>query len=242
MNRKLILALLAAVLPLGLLAMRTAPAPSRDNQPDALRTLSVTGSGEASAAPDLAELQIYVSASDTDAGTAVDEASAKLQSVIEALKKLGVDEKDIHTAEFCLCGEQDYDSMTGYPEDTYTYTAHHTLDVSLRDLTKVGAVLSGALHAGAISVSGVYFTVSDLSRLEAEARANAVADARARAEQLALAAGVTLDQPLTLSEATGDYYSGYEGDYGYSELPSNVSTVAGRIQVAVQVSVVYSIK
>ncbi len=242
MNRKLILALLAAVLPLSLLAMRPALAPSRADQPDTLRTLSVTGSGEASAAPDLAELQVYVSASDADASKAVDDANAKLQSVVEALRELGVDEQDIHTTDFCMCAEQDYDSTTGYPEDTYTYTADYTLDVSLRDLTKVGAVMSAALHAGAISVSGVHFTLSDLSRLEDEARANAVADARARAEQVARAAGVTLDQPVTLSESTGDYYSGYESGYGYSELPSNVSTVAGRIQVTMQVSIVYSIK
>src|SRR5574337_879850 len=223
MNRKLFLALLAAVLPLSLLAMRPAPAPSSANQPDTPRTLSVTGSGEASAAPDLAELQIYVSASDADAGKAVDDANAKLQNVVEALKQLGVDEQDIHAADFCMCGEQNYDSTTGYSEGTYTYTANYTLNVTLRDLIKLGEIMSRALHAGAISVSGAHFTVSDLSRLEAEARANAVADARARAEQVALAAGVTLDQPVTLSEATGDYYTGYEADYGYGERPSNVS-------------------
>jgi uncharacterized protein YggE len=220
------------VLPLSLLACELR-LPSRVDQPDTLRTFC-DGLRRGLAAPDLAELQVYERPDADAAGNDNGKPRASSNSGQAWLNKTS-------TPPISVCAEQDYDSTTGYRRYIHLH-AHYTLDVSLRDLTKVGEVMSGALHAGAISVSGVHFMASDLSRLEDEARANAVADARARAEQVARAAGVTLDQPVTLSESTGGYYSGFEGDYGYGDLPSNVSTVAGRIQVAVQVSVVYSIK
>ena len=62
----------------------------------------------------------------------------------------------------------------------------------MRDLATLGAVVDGALGAGATSLDGLAFRVEDPSAAEAAARTAAVAQARARAEVLAAAADVRL--------------------------------------------------
>ena len=121
---------------------------------------------------------------------------------------------------------------------------NNTLNVTVRDLKMVGDVLGKAVGAGANSINGVIFSVSDTAALEAEARDKAMADAKARAEQLARAAGVTLDQPMSINEYTAGPIP-YEvkaapalGVGGGETVP--VST--GQIQVNLQVTVTYIIK
>ena len=206
-------------------------------------TISVTGNGIAYGKPDIAIAQIGVQTRDENPGRAVSENTEKMNAVIAALKELGVEEKDIQTSNFSVYAQQNYDN-NGAPTD-YTYVADNTVSVTIRNLSKVGDALGKAVAAGANSIYGVSFGVSDQSALEAEARDKAMADAKARAEQLAAAAGVTLDQPLNISEysygpAPYAYDVRAEAAVGGGGAPVPVST--GQIQVNLQVSVTYIIK
>ncbi len=64
--------------------------------------------------------------------------------------------------------------------------------VTVRDLAVLGAVIDGALTAGATSLDGLAFRVEDPREPERAARVAAVAEARQRADVLAEAAGVTI--------------------------------------------------
>ena len=206
-------------------------------------TISVTGNGIAYGKPDIAIAQIGVQTRDENPGRAVSENTEKMNAVIAALKELGVEEKDIQTSNFSVYAQQNYDT-NGVPTD-YTYVADNTVSVTIRNLSKVGDALGRAVAAGANSIYGVSFTVSDQSALEAEARDKAMADAKARAEQLAAAAGVTLEKPMNISEysygpapVAADVRAFAEASGGAGPVP--VST--GQIQVNLQVSVTYIIK
>ncbi len=206
-------------------------------------TISVTGNGIAYGKPDIAIAQIGVQTRDENPGRAVSENTEKMNAVITALKELGIEEKDIQTSNFSVYAQQNYDT-NGVPTD-YTYVADNTVSVTIRNLSKVGDALGKAVAAGANSIYGVSFGVSDQSALEAEARDKAMADARARAEQLAAAAGVTLDQPMNISEysygpapVAADVRAIEQAFGGAGPVP--VST--GQIQVNLQVSVTYIIK
>ena len=248
MNRSIKLTTIILVGLLGLLTLSacatpTAAATNGQEQP---HTISVTGNGVAYGKPDIATAQIGVQSRDADPARAVDNATEKMTAIMAALKGLGIDEKDIQTTNFSVSAQQDYDPETGKAKDTFTYVVDNTVSVTVRDLSKVGEVLGKAVGAGANSIYGVSFSVSDQSALEAEARDKAMTDAKARAEQLAKAAGVTLDKPMTISE----YSSGpipYTADYKAAPAlgagggaPVPVST--GQIQVNLQVSVTYIIK
>jgi uncharacterized protein YggE len=70
-----------------------------------------------------------------------------------------------------------------------------------------------------------------------------VADARARAEQLAQAAGVTLDSILSLSEnISGGQPIPYAGDMAQSAVGGAVPVQTGQVQVNLQVNITFTIK
>lgn len=236
--------LLTGVLGAGLLLTACAPlaAPASTADP-ARNTIAVTGSGSAYGAPDIATVQVGVQSRNADPKTAVNENTGRMNAIMDALKALGVEAKDLQTANFSVAAQQDYDPATGQARDTFTYVVDNTLTVTVRDLAKLGDALSGAVAAGANSIYGVSFSVSDRAKLEAEARTQAMADAKTRAEALAQAAGVTLGAPITISE----YLSG-PVPLQYAELRSMaaadaaVPVATGQMQINLQVSVTYEIR
>lgn len=237
--------LLAGVAGLSLLAAACAPltVPAQAGEPTR-NTLSVTGTGSAYGAPDIATLQIGVQSRNADPKAAVDENSARMNALTQTLTGLGLDAQDLQTANFSVSVQQDYDPVTGQPKSTFTYVVDNTLTVRVRDLARLGDVLGQAVGAGANSVYGVSFTVSEPARLEAEARERAMADARARAEALAQAAGVTLGDPITISEYLSGpqplLYADKLGIGGAGAAP--VPVAAGQLEISLQVNVTYEIR
>jgi uncharacterized protein YggE len=73
-----------------------------------------------------------------------------------------------------------------------SYRASNTVEVVVRDISKVSQVLSAASAAGANNVWGIQFELSDREPLQAQARAQAVERAKRNAAQLAQLAGVEL--------------------------------------------------
>ncbi len=240
---KLVSIILAALVGLFALSACGAPVVNGGNPPPA-NTIAVSGNGVAFGTPDIAVASIGVQTRNANPGAAVSENTDKMTGIIDALKALGIDAKDIQTTNFSVYAQQNYDT-NGQPTDI-TYVADNTVTITVRDLNKVGEALGKAVAAGANNIYGVNFSVSDQSKLEAEARDKAMADAKARAEQLAKAAGVTLGAPMTISEYTSAPPVTYAADVkglglgGGSGAPVPVST--GQIQVNLQVSVTYEIK
>ena len=235
------LALLGAVA----LSACAAPVVGSANTAEQPHTISVTGNGVAYGAPDIAVVMIGVEVRDADPAQAVDKANEKMAAIMSAVKSLGIEDKDLQTTNFSVYAQEDFEPETGRPTGTRTYVVNNTLNVTVRDLSKVGDVLGKAVGAGANAIHGVNFSVSDTAKLEAEAREKAMADAKARAEQLARAAGVTLDQPMNINEYTSgpipfaaEVKAVEAAGFGGGPVP--VST--GQIQVNLQVNVTYIIK
>ncbi|MCC7362277.1 MAG: SIMPL domain-containing protein [Anaerolineales bacterium] len=235
-----------ALAALGLLtaaACAAAPAAAQTGVPaDTPRTISVTGTGTAYGAPDVATVQVGVQTRSENAGQAVNDNSTRVAALIAALKALGIAEKDMQTTNFSVYVQQNYDPQTGRPLETIYYQVDNTLNVTVRDTSRLGDVLTGAVDAGANSIYGVSFSVADPAALQGQARELAVANARERAEQLAAAAGVTLDVPLSISEVSYVAQPVYAArDMAMAEgAPVPVQT--GQIQVDLQVNITYTIK
>ncbi len=214
----------------------TTPAAPTD-QP---HTISVTGSGTAMGTPDIATAQIGVQTRDADATKAVGANTTRMTAIISALKAQGIAEKDIQTTNFSVSAQQDVDA-SGKPTGTMTFVVDNTVSITVRDLTKVGAVLSASVDAGANNIYGVTYSVADQSALEAQARDSAMADAKARATQLAKDAGTTLDGPITISESISNgptpFYAARGAVAAAASAP--VPVQSGQISVQIQVNVTY---
>ncbi len=240
---------LAGVMLAGLLLVAasacSAPANAQDGvSADTPRTISVSGTGIAYGNPDVATIQIGVQTRNPDPGQAVSDNNARVQALIDVLKGQGIAEADLQTSNFSLYAQQDYDPVTGQPRETINYFVDNTLSITVRDINNLGEVLSAAVDAGANNIYQVSFSAADVTALEGQARDKAMADARARAEALAQAAGVTLDQVLSISESTSGAQPPiyYGRDMAEQAAGGAVPIQTGQIMVNLYVNVTWTIQ
>jgi uncharacterized protein YggE len=166
---------------------------------DDRRTVTVSAQGVAMAEPDMAAITVGVVADAPTAGEAVTRNNAQMQKLIDAMKQLGIEAKDIRTQQFQV------DPQYAQPRDgkspTLTgYRVHNAVRLTVRDLARLGAILDGAITAGANQVAGIEFRVSGEDALRDKARRDAIATAQRRARLFAEAAGAELGKALTISE------------------------------------------
>ena len=181
--------LVAAATPIGSPALAQAEPPAM---------ISVTGEARISAPPDLVQIEAGVTSEAKTAREAADTNNAAMGKVLQALKGAGIEEKDTQTSRLSL-QPQYAQNRTGTSPIT-GYRASNRVTIRLRDVTKVANVIDVLVGAGANDIGGINFTVSQPSKHLDEAREKAVADARRKAEIFARAAGVTLGEPLSISE------------------------------------------
>lgn len=166
---------------------------------DAARTITVSASGSVAAEPDQARVSSGVAADGATAREALDKNSAAMRKVIDELKSAGIDPKDIRTSGLRV--EPRYTRpMEGQAPAIDGYSVSNTVEVLVRDVEKVGAILDRLVTAGANQVAGLSFEVSQAETLLDEARKQAVANARRRAELYAAAADAEVGDVLTIVE------------------------------------------
>lgn len=207
------------------------------------RNLNVNGTGIAYLTPDIAYINIGVHTEGPTASEAVDTNKTQTNAVLAALKKAGVEDKDLRTTNFSIYPSQQYGpdgSVTGT-----TYMVDNTVYVTVRNLDGLGALLDDTIAAGANSINSIQFDASDKTAAVTEARTKAVKDAEVQAQQLAEAAGVTLGGIQTISSYDNSPYpvaDGKGGGGGAMAASAPVSIQPGQLTITVSVSAVYGIQ
>lgn len=214
-------------------AAADAPAPAC--QPG---VIEVTGQGHARVAPDLAVLRLGVSTSADSAGAAMAANNAAQAAVIGAIRDAGVADGDIQTAGLSLSPQIDYEArgagrVTGYQ-------ASNLVSVRVADLTRLGAVVDGAVAAGATDIQGLEFSAENAQAAQDRARADAVAQATHRAGVLAQAAGLALGPVLAIRD--GADQGGAPGPMMAMEArAAAVPVEAGSVDLGAQVSMRFAL-
>lgn len=165
-------------------------------------TITVTGEGVVTAAPDIATVSLGVTTQGETAAEAMAANTAALTAVLERVRAAGVEDRDIQTSTLNLnpnWSNSDGSSMAVIRG----YIATNVLQIRVRDLAKLGGVLDAAITDGANTLNGVSFGLAEPEPAMDDARKAAVAKARARAELLTGAAGVGLGRILSISEGGG---------------------------------------
>ena len=180
-------------------ACASPPAAFAGTENSMLRTITVTGAGEASAVPDMAVISIGVRTQAATAGAALRQNSAAMRATLDTLDDLGVAERDIQTSGLSLNPRYDYERNRSNPP-IIGYTASNNVTVKLRDLDKTGEIIDQTVQSGANSLGGISFTFSDSKPLYDAARKDAVKAGAAKAALLTDAAGVNLGRLLTISD------------------------------------------
>ena len=209
------------------------------------RTVTVTGSGETLVTADTAVVSLGVNVRMPDALQAQSGANEAVARIRAALTGAGFSEEDISTGYINLY------AIYNYSEDVEViaaYNASSTLAVKVTDMARVGEVIDLAFGAGANTLDGVSFSVSDDAAARAESLKAAVADAKEKAAVLAEAAGLGELEIESIQE--GSVYSYDSGVNNFSrktfgeeaEMDSPTVIRAAKISVSASVTVVFTVK
>jgi uncharacterized protein len=193
-NKTLILALAA-------LALSTSGPAFAADEPTP--RISVSGEGEASAAPDMAVISLTVLRDAPTAREALDANTKAMGDVLAAMKATGIADKDLQTSGFSIQPRYVYpDPNKAEPQEPKIvgYSVVNTLGVRVRDLTKVGEVLDQSVTLGINQGGDIQFVKDDASAVMDEARKKAVESALAKAKTITSTAGVGIGRILDMSE------------------------------------------
>ncbi len=180
----------AALLLVSVAATAAEPAP---------RVVQVTGQGEASIAPDRARLSMAIEARNAELRTAETKVNDGTRAVLAELKGLGIKDDDISTAGYSVNPEYDW---VNNQQKFRAYFARREINVTVRDLNKVGDVLLKLTKAGVNQINPPVLESSKMKETERTALARAVEDARAQAQVIAEGLSQKLGLPRTINATT----------------------------------------
>jgi len=163
-----------------------------------MRKITLTATGNAAAAPDLATISLAVQREAATAREALDANNAAMEEVLGAMKASGIEDKDLQTSGFNI--QPVYQHVKNQPPKITGYRVHNNISVRIRDLTQVGEIMDKSITLGVNSGGHINFGHQNSDALVEEARKNAVARALKKAETLTSAAGATLGNIVHISE------------------------------------------
>ena len=122
----------------------------------------VSGTGRVAVEPDVAELRLGVAIARPTVEAARAGAAEAMAAILAAVTGAGVARRDVRTT--LLSVQPRYDYRDGKAPALTGYDLANVVEVTVRDLGALGAVVDGALTAGATSLDGLTFRVDDPAR------------------------------------------------------------------------------
>jgi uncharacterized protein len=165
--------------------------------------LEVSATGEATRVPDLAIISAGVVTRQTTATAAIQENAARMEQVLSALKRAGIEERDVQTSSINLNPEYRYQENRA--PQLVGYTASNQVSIRFRDIRNTGKILDALVAEGANQINGPTLTIDKPEAALDEARLKALANGRARADVYARALGRRVARIVSISESGGSY-------------------------------------
>jgi uncharacterized protein YggE len=239
--------IVAGVVVVAVIALFTVSAMAKDSGTSTAkpaRTITVSSTATVKATPDEAVVTFGVTTRNGDSATAFSQNATDMQAVLDALKAVGIADKDIKTLNVSL-SQRTVDR--GKATEHTVYVASNSIEVTVHDLTAVGTTIDSAVTGGADSVRGVRFQLADPDTIATDALTQAVQGARKKADALATAADAQVVRVVTIDE--GSYrqpvYAAPVSDQAFhaaalAQVPTPV-VAPDSLQASVTVSVVWEI-
>jgi uncharacterized protein len=223
MKKSLLMVLLSFLVSMGLAQMDTTG-------------ITVTGTGTTYGEPDMAIVDLGVDSVDADIIVASNKTDEVVKKLLETFKQLGIDEKDVRTSYFNTFRETPY-GTDGSPGEA-VYHVQNIMSITVRDITRVGQLVTDSIAAGANVVNNIQYTLSNSSELEGEARTLAMQNATSKAQELAELAGVDLGDIVMITDVS--YAVPVPMPYA-REAAAPASIAAGQLGVTATITVRFDI-
>lgn len=160
--------------------------------------LDITATGKTTRVPDLATIRAGVVTQAPTAAAALSDNANRMNAVLSALKRAGIQPRDVATANVSLQPQYRYEDNK--PPVITGYQATNTVSIRFRDIAKSGAILDALVAQGANQIDGPNLSLDQPDAALDEARVDAVKRAQARAQLYAKAAGLSVSRILTIAE------------------------------------------
>ena len=176
-------------------------------------TITVSGDGQAALPPDVAKISFTVQNTGATVADAQAATTKQANAALAFVKGQGVADKDVTTTSYNITPQYSYQNIcvsgaacppyVGSPKIT-GYEVSETIQVTMHDLTAVGALLGGLGKLSVQDISGPDFALNDSSAGYDAARADAINKAKDQANLLAKQLGIKLGKIVNFSESTGN--------------------------------------
>ena len=184
-----------ALVPAGALAAPT----TDDARP--LSTLTVTGRGQISRAPDLATVAVTIVTNDDSAARALSENNRRFAALSATLATNGIRSDDVvSTSLSSYFNPRPPLNSQNTAGQLFGYVVTRSAQVNVKVLAATGGVIDAATAAGATQINGVSYGFRDRRAVERAALAAAVNDAYEQAQTIAQAAHVSIVRILRIGD------------------------------------------
>jgi uncharacterized protein YggE len=180
----------------GLLAMNFAWAQQQDEFRPAI---TVVGSSEVKAVPDLVDFQVGLETRNADLKSGFSDQEARIRQILAVIQGAGIDDRDVQTS---YVEVHPVFSEQKAEETLHYYILRKTIGIVLRNPAKYDELLPQLLQSGANRVFGVTFRNSKQRQYRDQARDMAVTAAREKAAAIAAKLGRQLGQAFAVEEET----------------------------------------
>ena len=164
------------------------------------RLVSVTGSGEVKAQPDMAYVSLGVEARKPTLAAARTEVNAAVERLLALTRELKIEPKFVDSTRLQVQPDYRWDEKAS-KQVLLGYVVNRQIEVEVHDLDRLGTLLEKSVSAGVNQLGGARLDSSRRKELEREALTKAVDDARLNADALARAAGAKLGPVQSISAA-----------------------------------------
>lgn len=165
--------------------------------------LQVEAEGEHQSRPDMMWISAGVVTTGRTAAEAMRANGELAARLIERVRQLGVEARDVQTSRLSLRPRLDGDrdvERTGRPPNIVGYVAQNRLSLTLRDLNRAADIIPALLEAGANEVEGPRFGFNEARPAEAAAERAAIAAARVQAQNYAGALNMRLGRVVRVRD------------------------------------------
>ncbi|MEI6352751.1 MAG: SIMPL domain-containing protein [Candidatus Nomurabacteria bacterium] len=224
------------------------------------RALTITGTGEVYAVPDISTISFTARSSNESNDTQKLQSDIKVSvdNVVSKLKVLGIEDKDIKTTDYSVNPKYGSQACPGISSSIYPpipcstskvvgYEASESVNIKVRDTANVGKVLAALADAKITEISGPNLEVDDINKIKDEARDKAILDAKEKAKSLSKSLGIEIEKIISYSDDSSNqgyspmvYKSSMSDSVGVSA--PNASIMSGEQKITSNISIVYQIR
>lgn len=185
----------------------------------------VNGNAKISVPADRVQVTLSVVSTSENPQGAIDSTRSKMNSLIDAVSKLGLDKNEYKTSAYNLSpnwAPQPKNPKPDWKPQIISYTMTNSLDIKTTKLDLVGKIIQTALNNGTNQIDRIYFDLSDEQKYNAEVIQKAVKSAMSDAKAASEASSVKLGKILSIN-VNNAYMSG-NNDYGRGVFAAKMSS------------------